>query len=409
MKEGNSMLTRYFSFGLALLLSCIGAVGCSSSVKEEAPVVPTTKTSTTPTNGKLRDLGSWKGHWDGKKLTFIPTDRLAKMAELSGIRPQGFQRIPEDKMEFTTDESIVLNSSCPQNEDIPNGYYVSGTPQLQSGTYCPDHHLCASVWLQNDSQQNLTNTYVQVTDIDTGFYGVNPVPVTIPTGYPLDDTLGLWSYGNLAAGPDGDSAWNEWFFYLPNCDDFNFTVKIMALVEKSNYIIGADRMASSGFIDACSLTGHTSILQNASADDYVDNIPAPFPFNLYEISFDGSVPLTIGANGTASVAAIPSDNVSMPDTTNYVAVFGFFPFWDQLTLGSDGVCYGVTGTAPNRRFVLTWKDADLANTTSVVEDLTFSLVIHETTDAVEYLYSRWSDTTVSCMATEGPNLSLIHI
>jgi hypothetical protein len=348
-------------------------------------------------SGPLEDLGQWRGHWDGKRLTFTPADAIASN---SSIRPKGFIEVPESSVSFTTDEAMVLNSSCPQNLDPANNYFTSGTHQLSNGSQCGDHHLCALVTVQNLSSRIVDRVFAQITSITPGFAGDGASLATVPPGYPLDASMGLWLYGSLTPGGGGGQA--EWDFSLPSCDDFTFTVKMMGTVQRSSYQVAGTN--STDWIDACSLPGHSTILQGAGPGSVVSDIPMPFPFTLYDITFDtDTLPaMSISSNGALGFSPITTDNVTLPDASG-AASYTIFPFWDALQLGPAGVCYGMTGTTPNRQFVVTWTNADIVSTTAATENMTFSAVLNESSDLIQFLYNRWSSTQATCTAVTAPS------
>jgi subtilisin family serine protease len=106
------------------------------------------------------------------------------------------------------------------------------------------------------------------------------------------------------------------------------------------------------------------------------DVPLPFPFPLYGatyevatvstsgfIAFDGK-----GSNGPPSVlnGAIPDP--ALPNA----AIYGF---WDDLGISRTGsVRTQLLGDAPNRRFVIEWRDAILVSTGRPVR---FEIVLHE--------------------------------
>lgn len=347
--------------------------------------------SATP-DGPLEDLGSWRGHWDGTRLTFTPIDQRA---ESSGVKPQGFVELNDARLGVWTDEAIVVNSACPHLKDEANYYFTSGVRRLSNNSTCPDGHLCALISLENETDRDVFSTYLQVTSITPADFTVTTPRASIPTGYPLDATHGLWRYGDLRGNRAGGQ--REWRFSLPTCDDFIFNVKVMGTLLQDTYTASGDSKTSDGqsvpWIDACQLPGHTRVLTNAGPGSYVDGIALPFPFTFYDFVFDtDEAPiLTISANG--ALGALPAETGSQPLPGDNV--YMMYPFWDQLQLGPDGVCYATVGSAPTRRFVATWHKADIVGT-AATEELTFSAVLHESTDRVEFLYDRWSDNPSNC-------------
>lgn len=342
-----------------------------------------------------KELGQFRGHWDGRKLTLHPIDSSSATVDASA---KSFTELDYNKVEFTTDEALVDNPGCPA--DPAHNYFNSGAHALSNGSICPDDHLCALVTLQNLSTRDLDTVFVEITQLTLpGFFGDGNPIATIPTGYPLTNHLGLWSYGTLPA--NGGGAQVEWHFFLPTCQDFDFTVKITGTLRRTSYLTSGANVPQSEFINACTLPGVTTILQNAGPGSVVSNIPLPFPFTLYDLTFDtDNLPImSISSNGALGFSPITTNNVSLPDGSHN-SDYTIFPFWDELQLGSSGVCYGVSGVAPNRKFVVTWMNADISSTVSgTAENLTFSAILTESSDLIQYIYSHWDNSYTSCTAS----------
>jgi len=374
--------------GLAAVLVPVLLSGCGADAdpKEIVPAVdipgargPGAETtgdsdSTSGDDGLLEELGQWRGHWDGKQLTFTPINDLAAK---SGIKPQGFIDLPDSNFEFTTElDPVAVNAGCTGTSQ----FYFS-TPQAigPNGSYlCENGHLCAEVTVRNlSTTRQIDKVYVQVTSITPNFFGANSVPV--PTGYPLNNSFGLWSYANMPPAPVGGGT-RIWDFALPTCDDFYFNAKVMGALRRTSYNALADVVDDSEWVDACDLGGAASILSGAGPGAVETGIPLPFPFTLFTTTFDGSTKIRISSDG--GLGGNPANKATAA-----------FPFGAPLKLGTAGVCYGSRGATPNRSFVVTWHDADIT-TTSETEHLTFSAVLYEGTDYIDFLYRRWGSDAV---------------
>ncbi|MBN8487253.1 MAG: hypothetical protein J0M20_05950 [Burkholderiales bacterium] len=117
----------------------------------------------------------------------------------------------------------------------------------------------------------------------------------------------------------------------------------------------------------------------------------------------GGVSLTkvyLASNGLVAFTAANTgyNNSALPSGSAPLLL----PFWDDLRTDVSGasVLYGTLGTAPNRRFVITWNNVALYANTST--RLTFQAVLYEYGD-VEYRYQSMGDTGSS--ATIGLQLS----
>jgi hypothetical protein len=145
------------------------------------------------------------------------------------------------------------------------------------------------------------------------------------------------------------------------------------------------------FVDACGMPGAIQVV--ADADDAVVPELMPFAFTFYAItgnqvwvSSNGFVAFSNPTQYTYTHGCEPQDCNAWSN-----AAFGYF---NDLVTRDRGVCVAVAGSAPSRRFVMTWSDATElliphdggdryvdANT-----HLTFSILLHEGTDQIEMLF-----------------------
>ncbi len=124
------------------------------------------------------------------------------------------------------------------------------------------------------------------------------------------------------------------------------------------------------------LQGATLLFDASSNDDAVQVVQLPFTFRYYDSSFDS---VTIGFNGAlimGSGGTLSDFNSTVGSTSQpngYVA-----PFWDDLhtSPGEGGrVSYKIEGVAPQRRFVVEWRDLDRFSGTA--PKMNFQVVLHE--------------------------------
>jgi hypothetical protein len=392
------------------VLSLFGVVGLASLVacSEEgtqtpapSPAADASPHTATPAPEGMEALGEFEAHFDAKSgaLTFRPLNDLAKAnpvdgaVGLPGATPQGFAPVGSGTMDVTTEDATV------------------GPTPLFTGGACAANRLCARVRVTNTAAGRQVNTvYVQVTSASpAGFVGANSS--AIPTGYPLSNALGLWSYNDLVPGASNVVRWE---FALPTTADFTFNVALFGTFLRSDYggsattiLAAANTLDNSGsFRNACSSAGGMTPIAGSpfltSAGPGADNsgaeIALPFPFSLYDVTFDTDTNpfLIVNTNGAIGFLPIGNDsNVDLPDSSsNYD--YSMFPFWDNIKTGPSGICAATEGTAPNRSFVLTWKDASI---NGVGGDLTFSVVMKEQTDRIAFQYNRWSTSTSNCAST----------
>ncbi|WP_426513947.1 hypothetical protein ACPPVO_27010 [Dactylosporangium sp. McL0621] len=99
-------------------------------------------------------------------------------------------------------------------------------------------------------------------------------------------------------------------------------------------------------------------------DDAHTPITLPFPVTFYGQTYTSA---WVSANGFVSFTdpgyEVPDARAALPDPTGPNAAL--YPFWDDLVLdGSSSVRTAVVGSAPNRKFVIEWRDMYLFGNTS---------------------------------------------
>lgn len=108
----------------------------------------------------------------------------------------------------------------------------------------------------------------------------------------------------------------------------------------------------------------------------------PFTFSFYGISY-GAAPLRISNDGyvlfNKTTGDISGDNTSLPSVDPDVNPDGaLFPWWNDV---SESVVYAaVTGTAPNREYIITWLSGIDENTIS------YQVAFKETTNEICFRY-----------------------
>jgi subtilisin family serine protease len=109
-----------------------------------------------------------------------------------------------------------------------------------------------------------------------------------------------------------------------------------------------------------------------TGDQALSTIGMPFPFTFYGRTY---TTVTVTTNGflTFDRAVFSSTNRPIPSTAFPNA--GVYPFWDDLVVDAAGGIYtAVLGSAPQRRFVIEWRNATFFGAPGRV---TFEVVLHE--------------------------------
>ncbi|NOZ70005.1 MAG: hypothetical protein GXP46_12365, partial [Deferribacteres bacterium] len=140
------------------------------------------------------------------------------------------------------------------------------------------------------------------------------------------------------------------------------------------------------FID---ITATGTELQPALTDESgVAGVSIGFDFEFYGTTYST---LTIVSNGYITFGTdISADNSPLPSTQLPDSLIA--PFWDdlnpELNAGS-AVYYQTTGTAPERRFIIQWKDIPLAAEPD--SRLTFEIILFESSGEIQFQYQSMTD------------------
>ncbi len=117
-------------------------------------------------------------------------------------------------------------------------------------------------------------------------------------------------------------------------------------------------------------------------DDGEAPLTMPFSFRLYALT---SSTLTVGNNGGllfgTAAGDLPPTNTALASTTLADALI--LPFWDDLDDSGGGVYASVSGTPPNRRFVVEWQDRPHR---AGVGAATFEVILEEGSNDLYFLY-----------------------
>ena len=173
---------------------------------------------------------------------------------------------------------------------------------------------------------------------------------------------------------------------------------------------------AANFADACTSGVHVQLtygspdprppafVRAAGHSSSVVNIP--FPFTFWGSAYTGVWPSTRGVLYFGTPAR-PDDGIGngyLPTDTYGAAAA---PFWDDIYLrdapGSD-ICLSEAGTTPNREFVVEWAHAGRVGRATV--DLTFEIVLHETSNVVELVYGPMSSNASDAPFADGSRAAI---
>lgn len=391
----------------SICLAVLAIASCAPSAGE--PSRPSSQSALTPvrnlrgvTDARLargrepQQLAEYVGRYSAEtgRITFEP------------LIPQGSGGTPRPGYTQLLSNTVSLRD---------NGTTVQAGGSFNSGETCGAGQICAVVTVTNDSARMIESLRVEVVNLSAGATLANPDP--LGTNYPSSSgNAGGWNYLAIAAG--GSTA-APWRFNLGS-GDFSFNVRVWGLYTRTSYtalgpnsytaasnVYSGDAAwsdASPAWRDACTF-GATRIASTASfATAYAT---PPFPFSMYGLSVDSDSTdaFELSTVGTLSLSQV-FNGANVPVTHGSASDYTFYPFWDDLSAQAGSVCEGTdpTSAAPNRRWVITWKNMSLASDTNT--RLSFSIVLQEQSDNVYFLYNRWSTTAspsncLSNAATQG--------
>jgi hypothetical protein len=305
---------------------------------------------------------------------------------------------PTDSVELDTDQnSIFYGAAC------PGGLTAS---------------FCGTVTLGSFYTRPLNNVYVQVTSI-TDVNGAtlanhSSINSDAAPSWLSDGGLGLWSYkatsstnaGVIGTAPDNFGA-RTWVFADPDQADTNILLRVVSTLTYTDYT-RTTSMAT--WVDACALAVHTSY---SASGDTASTIP--FTFTFYDKVASGSNNINYNRDGVftfLSTRPPSATNSTYPTTPIAVglpenpqvksASPAGYVFWDGLNYGTTStLCAGLdpTSTAPQRRYVVTWKNMKFFG--SSVGVLNFGAIFNEGTDTIDMIYNSMTGTPAARVAGSG--------
>ena len=121
--------------------------------------------------------------------------------------------------------------------------------------------------------------------------------------------------------------------------------------------------------------------QSITGDDQVKTVTLPFTFRFMGTNYT-SIKVSSNGNAHFGTASTAYSNVTIPRTTAPNALIA--AFWDDMNPAAGGAIYtGVSGTSPNRIFVIEWRGVPHYGTTN---GATFEIQLFETTNHIWVIY-----------------------
>ncbi len=137
------------------------------------------------------------------------------------------------------------------------------------------------------------------------------------------------------------------------------------------------------------MSGATTLLSTAVDDALSSTVTIPFTFNFNNANYTQFV---ASSNGWLKFGATASGSEYTNSTISTTNIPRLYPYWDDLTTGTNGgVSYVTTGTTGNRIFIIQWKvnRYNLSATTSA-STMTFQAWLYEGSNKIEFRYGAMS-------------------
>ena len=147
---------------------------------------------------------------------------------------------------------------------------------------------------------------------------------------------------------------------------------------------GADLFKNRGPLAWRTFTGTNLSL----TDDQISTVTSPFPIPFAGMSGLTSVKITMNGAISFTSTSISNTNTALPSASHQTLIA---PFWDDLYPGptaADNVYWGVLGTAPNREFVVEWRNVHNYQTRNATpaNTVNFQVVLFEDSEDILFNY-----------------------
>ncbi|HYO73379.1 MAG TPA: S8 family serine peptidase, partial [Archangium sp.] len=131
-----------------------------------------------------------------------------------------------------------------------------------------------------------------------------------------------------------------------------------------------------------------NIRVDGASDETTSVISAPFPIRFADVS-SGFTTLYVNSNGYIAFAPVPSAsaNTALPSTFFQTAIL---PLWQNMEVPGvepSGLYHEMLGTAPNRKFVIEWRDVAISPIFPV-QPLKFQVVFFENSSDIAFNYAQ---------------------
>lgn len=219
-------------------------------------------------------------------------------------------------------------------------------------------------WVSLDLGANITFSIVQLASISTA--NLNGASLQVST----NNTV--WTDVIVSISGSSATVINN-FSFTPVTARYVRIIKIGAAVDVSEFRVVNGTSTRSTTIAGGTASGASSLF-GIGFDFVFDGVA----YNQFSAQVDGMMKL-------GSTAIVNETTNNALSTTNKPKLF---PYWDNISTGTaasgGGVFHTLTGTAPNRILVVSWKNFNA--TASGANNVNFQVWLYETTNRIEYRY-----------------------
>jgi Subtilase family len=134
------------------------------------------------------------------------------------------------------------------------------------------------------------------------------------------------------------------------------------------------------------------LVPSTATQDRVFSVPVPFAIRVYDKSIASGESIFVSTNGVVQLndgqASSWHLNEALP--ASQFSATTIAPYWDELKLDTRSVSGGgiyqkVTGTSPNRTWIIEWRAKRAEDTGSAIR-LKFAVAFQENSDTIEFIY-----------------------
>jgi subtilisin family serine protease len=289
----------------------------------------------------------------GLRVSGASVQAVGAITRTTTTDASGFYRFPAlsvDSYDVTVTRFGYLTETAP-GVDVNDG-----ATTVQDFVLAPAPSHPVSGYVRDTSDAPLANAEVEILD--------TPVPsvVTDASGFFSFPAVPEGSYDVLARSGYCTEAVTQPLSVSGPVTDFDFNLPLRR--DAFGY---SCRVESPDYVEA-------GTVLPLVGDDASIAVALPFPFTFYDQTYSGSVYVTTNGNLNFLIPNAFYSNTPIPSPSDPNAAV--YPFWDDLYVdGSASVRTALLGSAPNRRFVIEWRN--VAFYADFSRRVDFEVLLHE--------------------------------